>query len=528
MGKRLIDFRAAFFVGAFLVTLTRLGAEVSKEDLKVRLETGILVGSYEDDVRVFKNIPFAAPPVGNLRWAPPQPPLHWDGERAADKFGPPCMQLDISRMSHARKVLPTGIWIGAPLVAGGSEDCLSLNIWTPVKSNKAPVMVYFYGAGGSADMPYWNGAAFARDGILFVNFNYRYLTQGRFAHPALTKVAKPNEPLSRFDTMDQLSALRWVQDNITAFGRDPGNVTIAGVSAGGAAVLQLLTVPRAKGLFHRAAVESGVGWWAGLSQAEFERIGVLAASHAGLPNDVTAEQLRALPLDALPQLGVWFWDDRLFPLPPTEMFAAGRAIDVPLLIGWNSFDGSSLGSSGSSHAKLIARMPPSVLSAYSGESQAQEDLAYALWTDLHVAAPARWIAKMTAGGAATYLYYFSYVPPDQRGKVRGAAHASELPYVFDNWKKAAPGLEVADDVRAATKRVHSCWVSFARSGRPSCQGAPQWPRYRLENDQIMELGPTSRVRKNFRKAQLDAQESTMQNDLAAQRQDLERLLKDGF
>lgn len=305
-------------------------------------------------------------------------------------------------------------------------------------------------------------------------------------------------------------------------------MTIAGVSAGGAAVLQLLTLPRAKGLFRKAAVESGAGWWSGLSQAEFEQVGVLAAAHAGLSMNATAEQLRAVPLDALPQLGVWFWDDRLFPLPPTEMFAADRAIDAPLLIGWNSFDGSSLGAPGPSHAKLIARMPPSVLSMYSGESQTQEDLAYALWTDVHVAAPARWIARLTAGGAPTYLYYFSYVPPDQRGTVRGAAHASELPYVFDNWEKAAPGREIADDVRAATKRVHSCWVSFARSGRPSCEGAPEWPRYRPQDDQVMELGSAARLRKNFRKVQLDAHEAAMKDDLVAQRQELDQLLKNGF
>ena len=520
-----INLRVGLCVGAFLISLIAHGAAGSNDALKVRVKTGILVGSREDDVRIFKNVPFAAPPVGNLRWAPPQPPLRWDGDRAADKFGPPCSQLDALRMSQAKKVLPAGIWIGAPLVANGSEDCLSLNIWAPEKARKSPVIVYFYGAGGSADMPYWNGAGFARDGIVFVNFNYRYLTQGRFAHPALTKAAKPNEPLSRFDTMDQLAALHWVQDNIAAFGGDPKNVTIAGVSAGGAAVLQLLTLPRAKGLFHKAAVESGVGWWAGLSQAEAEQVGVMAAMHAGLPKDATVEQLRALELDALPQLGLWFWDGRLFPMSPTESFAAGRAIDVPLLIGWNSFDGSSLRSS---HAELIARMPPSVLSTYSGESQTQEDLAYALWTDLHAAAPARWIAKKTAGGDPTYVYYFSYVPPAQRGKVSGAAHATELPYVFDNWQKSAPGLEITDDARAATKRVHSCWVSFASSGKPSCDGAPEWPRYRLENDQIMELGSTAQVRRNFRKAQLDAQEAAMQNDLAAQRQELEQLLKDGF
>jgi len=389
-------------------------------------------------------------------------------------------------------------------------------------------MVYFYGAGGSADMPYWNGAAFARDGIVFVNFNYRYLTQGRFAHPALTAVATPDQPLVRFDTMDQLAALRWVRDNIAAFGGDPGNVTIAGVSAGGAAVLQLLTVPSAKGLFHKAAVESGAGWWSGLSRAEFERVGVLAAAEAGLPANATAPRLRAVPLDALPQLGMWVWDDRLFPLPPTEAFAANRATDVPLLIGWNSFDGSSLGSPGDAHARLRARTPPSVLAAYRGEDLNQDDLTYVLWTDVHVAAPARWIAKLTAGGAPTYLYYFSFVPPDQRGHVRGAAHASELPYVFDNWEKVAPGQTVDDEVRVATRRIHSCWVTFATSGRPACSGSPVWPRYRPQDDQLMKLGATAQVRKNFRKTQLDAHEAAMNDDLAAQRQELTRLLDEGF
>ncbi len=526
MHTKYIGSRETFFVAALLAAIGALRAANSAEDdLKVNVKTGMLVGAREDGVRTFKNVPFAAPPVGDLRWAPPQPPLRWDGERAADTFGPPCPQPDVARMSEA-KALAAGVLIGAPLQANSTEDCLSLNIWTPENARKAPVFVYFYGAGGSADMPYWNGAAFARDGIVFVNFNYRYFTQGRFAHPALTKAAKPSEPLSRFDTMDQLAALRWVRDNISAFGGDPKNVTIGGVSAGGAAVLQLLTVPRAQGLFHKAAVESGAGWWAGLSQAEFEQIGVMAATYAGLPKEATVEQLRALKLEALPQLGLWFWDDRLFPMPPTEAFAPGRAIDVPLLIGWNSFDGSSLRSG---HAELIARMPSSVLTAYDAEKEAgDEDLAYALWTDVHVAAPARWIAKKTTGGAPTYVYYFSYVPPDQRGKVRGAAHASELPYVFDNWEKSAPGRRITDDVLATANRVHSCWVTFVRSGRPSCNGAPDWPRYRPESDEIMELGSTAQVLRNFRKPQLDAQEAAMQSDLAAQRRELDQLLRDGL
>ena len=208
------------------------------------------------------------------------------------------------------------------------------------------------------------------------------------------------------------------------------------------------------------------------------------------------EQLRALRLDALPQLGVWFWDDRLFALPPTEAFAAGRATDVPLLLGWNSFDGSSL--------RSRARRRP-------GSSRECRHLCWRLTAEAPYTRGSRLCAvdrcacrcaramdrKDDGGRCPDVRLLLLVCPAAQRGKVRGAAHASELPYVFDNWERAAPGFEVTDDARAATKRVHSCWVRFVRSGRPACEGASDWPPYRLKAIKSWNLGQPPKYLRTF-------------------------------
>lgn len=502
-----------------------LGAPAfAQPDARVRTADGVVVGVAEGGVRAFKGIPYARPPVGPLRWRAPQPAEPWAGDRAADRFGAPCAQLDPARLGQARRLPTADVWLDAPMAPAGREDCLTLNVWKPPAARGAPVIVYVYGAGGSSDMPYWDGAGFARQGVVLVTFNYRYVTQGRFAHPSLTGLAPRGEALNRFDTADQIAALKWVRANIAAFGGDPGNVTLAGVSAGGAAVLQLMTVPSARGLFHKAAVESGVGWWSSLSQPELERIGVMAATRAGLPGAAaSAEQLRATPIAAFPQLGLQSWDPMLFPMDPTTAIGAGRAVDLPLLIGWNSFDGSSLRDG---QRELIDRVPAAVKAAYADEPEA--DLAYALWRDIHVAAPARWVADRTWRGAPTYVYYFSHLRPDQRGKVRGAAHGSELPYLFDSWGRIVPGLKLSDEERRMTRLMQSCWTSFARTGQPACEGAPAWPRYTPRDQAVMELNTSPAVRRQFERRRLDLQIAHMQADLAYQRTQLDRVLADGF
>ena len=240
--------------------------------LRIATESGVVLGEVMDGIRVFKGIPYARPPIGELRWTPPQPPLRWAGERKANAFGAACSQPDFAVLAGAHpvgKVLSGkgyDLWIGVPSAPDSSEDCLFLNIWAPLYANRSPVMVFLHGGGGSGAIPYWDGSAFARDGVTLITINYRNFTIGKFAHPALTKAAKPDDPLARFDLMDQIAALRWVKDNIAAFGGDPKNVTLFGQSAGGAATIQLLTMPAARGLFQKAIVESGNGWWAPFKQ----------------------------------------------------------------------------------------------------------------------------------------------------------------------------------------------------------------------------------------------------------------------
>lgn len=510
VGAALGVLLAALLLALFLTDAAR----AAEPGLAVRTRQGLIVGVREGDLRVFRGIPYAAAPVGDLRWRPPQPAPAWAGARAADAFGAPCAQFDVTRMAQVRRYSGEGIdvFFNAPMSPRASEDCLTANVWAPAGARKAPVVVYFYGGGGSADMQVFNGAGFARSGVVFVNFNYRNLTMGKFAHPAITAANPDGEPLSRYDVMDQLALLRWVRANAAAFGGDPGNVTIAGVSAGGAAVLQLLTVPSAKGLFHRAAVQSGVGWWVAASQAQNEALGAWLVREAGLPADITAPQLRALPPDALPQIGHFAYDGRLVPFDPTQAFAKGRVIDVPLLIGWNSNDGSSLRMNPDA---FLAGVPGAVRATY-GDTP---DLARAIYTDSHVAAPARWIAHRTERGAPTYLYYFSHVRAAQRAASRGAAHGSEIPYVMNHPLPAGADHEE----RRVTNLVHSCWVSFARTGRPACDGAPEWPRYARATDRVMELNAMPAVRAGLHRARLDAQEAAIGENLAGQKAELDRL-----
>lgn len=506
-----------------IVAVIGLPASAADEGLRVHVESGDLVGARDGDVRIFKGIPYAAAPVGPLRWAPPRLPVSWTGERRADRPGPACAQPDVARIGEGKMVSAEGYTLltGVPFAPTSSEDCLNLNVWAPAGARRAPVMVFIYGGGGTADVPWWDGTAFARDGVVLVNFNFRSFTLGKLAHPALTRAAGPNEPLGRYDTMDQIAALQWVQRNIAAFGGDPRNVTLFGQSAGGAATLQLLTAPSARGLFRRAIVQSGNGWWAPATQAENERLGAMFASKAGLPGALaTLEQLRALPPQALPAIGNMAIDGRLFPKSPTEVFASGGAVDVPLMIGWNSFDGSSLG--------FGRAVRPAVTAAYAGEGKSGDDLAYAMYTDSHVGAPARWIARKTAGGAPTYLYHFSYLRAGDRATARGARHGDEIPYVFDSWSKGAPAVALTDEDRAVIRTIRSCWISFARTGRPKCDGAPAWPRYTAKGDQLMDFGITPQVRQHFRKAQLDAQEAAMDDVLNGQREALAKLLSEGL
>jgi len=522
----LVDLKTA------VVLLSVLGLSACKpsahhaDDLpRVETEQGLVQGVRVDDIFVFKGIPYAAAPVGALRWRSPRAPQSWSGVRDASTFGPPCPTIDGARMHEGKQLSGAyDIFIDTPMVDGASEDCLHLNVWAPVHAKDAPVMVWIQPL-GSASHPVFDGAAFARDGVVLVTMDYRQLTLGNFAHPALTKQVPADEPLGRFQTMDQIAALRWVNQNIASFGGDPRNVTVFGQSAGGAATLQLLTIPETRGLIAKAIVQSGNGWWSPFTQEQMERVGVWVAQQAGLPGrQATPDQLRALAPESFAQLGIYSIDGRMQRESATTAIEAGKMADVPLLIGWTDFDGSSLRrTSASAYAE---EADEAVRAAYETEHKSGEALGYQMYTDNHAAAPARWIASKAQDGAPAYLYVFSYVRTAQRGTRPGAAHGEDIPFVFGTWDSAYPEAQLSDEDRAAARSIRSCWVSFARTGKPACDGAPEWPRYTRSTDQLMELGTEFVVRQNYRRRQLDAQEAAMQSTIEKASQSVERLLRE--
>ncbi len=366
----------------------------------------------------------------------------------------------------------------------------------------------------------WNGAAFARDGVVLVSFNYRLGGLGYFAHPSLTAESSRNEPLGNYALMDQIAVLRWVQRNIAAFGGDPSNVTLFGESSGANDTLWLMTVRAARGLFQKAIVESAGGWIAPDTLAERERDGVKLAHLAGLDGSrASAAALRALPVSAFLDPSYTFdfepfIDGRLVTETPTQAFARARFVGRPTIIGFNSFEASVW------RPNFISALdiPIVKLAGLYPDNLTTEASKRSLWGDQYDGAPSRWIAARIATRAPAYLYRFSYVPQSQRGLLPGAPHGSELPFVFDSWDRfngavaslyrlmSGGRFEVSAQDRAVTALIHGCWVAFAKSGRPDCPEGPVWPQYSITADQLMDFDVQSTVRSGVRKAQFDALE----------------------
>jgi para-nitrobenzyl esterase len=471
--------------------------------VSVRIETGVLTGDATDKALVFRNIPYAAPPTGALRWAPPAPAASWDGEREAVRPGPSCPQ----------PMRPDGRPNLGSANGATSEDCLQLNVYAPPQARKAPVMVWLHGGAHRYGAGWiYDGANFARDGVVLVTINYRLGPLGYFAHPALTRAATPDAPLGNYGLMDQIAALEWVRRNIAAFGGDPDNVTLFGESAGAMSTLQILSIPQTRGLYSKAIVQSGGGWFPPTTLADHETEGVAAAARLGLPGaDASLEALRATPVDQLLAQTLTgdygpFPDGRLLKETPSQAFAAGRAVDVPLIIGSNSGEDSLMDAFGRDPAARADRLPPIVRKIYEEEAaRGEEALVRAVFTDRAMGGPARWIASRAARGAPSWLYYFSYVGARFRPTVTTAAHAAEIQYVFEYWGRRTDPATVSADDRAMAGLMHGCWVAFARTGRPDCGPGAGWPAYAPDRDQLMEFGMQSGVRTGLRKRQLDLQ-----------------------
>lgn len=475
--------------GVAAVVLAACASVGAGSDPRVTVESGVVAGRASDGVAVWRNIPFAAAPVGDLRWAPPQPAPKWEGVRDAGANGPSCPQT-----MRADGKANTGGAYGPT-----SEDCLQLNVFAPEGAKDAPVMVWIHGGSHRVGAGwFYDGTSFAKDGIVVVSINYRLGALGYLSHPAL------GERSGNYGLMDQIAALEWVKRNVAQFGGDPGNVTLFGESAGGLSTMAVLSVPSARGLYHKAIVQSGGGWYPPQTVKFKEDEGVAILAPTGLGADATLAQLRALPAETLGGLAGGYGpypDGVLMPETPSQAIARGRFPDVPIMIGWNDGEDTLMGPSPLPEATL-KQIPPIARMVYPKEAAAgDEALARVIFTDSLFGASARWVAAQTSGGAPSWLYHFSYVGEAYRPTAKSAGHATEIPYV---WKMmTSPVGDIGPNDVFMADLMHACWAAFAKTSKPCAQ----WPAYTAASDQLMEFGQDPGVRVGFKKGAFTAQET---------------------
>ncbi len=481
--------------------------------LIVHTQSGAVEGVWCGDrqVRTFKGVPYASPPVGDLRWRPPQPPVKWDGVRPAKAFGPRSIQFD-------RDIASISYFGPEPQ----SEDCLFLNIWTAAESaaEKRPVMVWFHGgafAVGSGAVPIFNGEALARRGAIVVTVNQRLGVLGFLAHPELT-AESPHGSSGNYGLLDLIEALRWVRDNIAAFGGDPDCVTIFGQSVGSSSVNVLMASPLARGLFHRAIAQSG-GLMAPLGKpgggsmyvrAIGEKFGERYADYLGARS---IADMRAIPAESIQlswpsSLGrspVTVFDGWFLPEEVHETYKAGRQAHVPLIAGSNRSEGATLpapadwpalrrwlDSEYGAHAQMV-------LDCY-GETGDASELGRLIrghitfnWQN--------WVQACEharSSDSNVYAYFFDRAPPlppgmpcfENRSERLGVFHTAEIHYVFGTLN-ARPWPWRASDYEAS-ETIMSYWINFARTGDPNGVGLPEWPTFSGPAESVQTFGDTIR------------------------------------
>ncbi len=473
----------------------------------VETRTGKIAGASGNGVTAFKGIPYAAPPVGDLRWREPQAPSSWQGVRKADKYGAACIQTPYA---------PSDVSLGDP--GPLSEDCLYLNIWTPKAdpAAKLPVMVWIHGGAfviGAGGLDVTDGGPLAQKGAVVVTFNYRLGQLGFFSHPALEK-AKPGGP-ANFGLLDQIAALKWVKDNIAQFGGDPRNVTIFGESAGGKSVLALFASPLARGLFHKGVAQSSY-IIPDMTRAKAVEMGTRISDALELKGKrATLEQLRAVPAEkfgalkgkGLSSAPVPISGDKVLPRSIESVFADGKEAPLPLIVGSNSDDSSVALAFGVKPADVLKKVGAAGLLVkvlYPGVADADER-ARQVTRDLVFTMPVRWIADRHAKLAPTWRYYFDYTAIKQRPEhPNGAPHGGEIVFVMntgDIYDGARPIF--TDEDRRFSQTLGDYWYNFARSNAPSANGGPAWPNDRGRFDRTMIFGQTIRLEDNFMKPRLN-------------------------
>ncbi len=499
----------------FMLGIGGMTPRAAGDDGVITLDTGTVrgVNVYEaGNLWAFKGIPFASPPVGDRRWQPPAPLPAWGGERAADQFGPRCLQS------------------GRPSLGGGipplSEDCLYLNVWTGGEpGERRPVMVWVHGGaltGGAGSRSHYDGTALAQRGVVLVTLNYRLGPFGYLAHPLLTAEAT-QAASGNYGVLDQIAALEWVQRNIAKFGGDPDRVTIFGESAGSWSVQTLLATPLAQGLFHRAIGQSGgvLGSYGSTPQlataeAEGERFGTTLV---GAATDVTIAAMRAASavdvmataasaegrIRSRPVVDGW-----VLPDTARAIFTAGQQHSVPVMLGWNANEGSlaagrapeDVAAYGAWAHETFGDDAPAFLELYAADTPAAAREAFLqAYGDQNFGWEMREWARLTAtADQPAFLYHFSRVPP---GSKTGVYHGAEIRYVFGNLY--APGAPHDYSLLDGwvSDLMASFWVAFATTGNPNTSDTPPWLAYTPLRDELLDFGDTGVHRLGFRKAELD-------------------------
>lgn len=530
----------------------------------IQIQDGRLQGVVEYNMNAFKNIPYAAPPMGDLRWRPPQPAIAWSGTRDASRFGDACPQPYVKNLS-------TG------LALPGSEDCLKLNVFTPSKSSQnLPVMVWIHGGGllvdGSRDAQF-TPINLVKNGVIVVTFDYRLGTFGFFAPKELIEEAKANgEPVGNYGTMDQIAVLKWVKNNIAAFGGDPNNVTIFGESAGGRSVTWLMVSDAARGLFHRAIAESAQqSPLRGMTQ---KHLGMapeteIDAKYMAAVGAKSLKEMRALPVKKLVltaanfeqgEFGGPFVDGQILKGDPVPLFAAGKQAKVPFMIGTNSWDSSFLvpGQPAvlNDFLKTIHEDPKIVEMLYS-KVKDKCILSSDLMGDMLYRGSTKLLADSMNGIASGYAYYYDYLTKNIRPAYPGVPHTFEISYVFGSYglmPQAPKKVESANDhcarIEKATadlkqkgvwakywypitdkndpqdiaisEKMSASWAAFAKTGNPNVSGQANWPIYSLKSDVMRSFSYDKETITDLLKERVDYQMLHLREIFALER------LKDAF
>ena len=503
------DLSKRAFGSLFAMALAALATAAASAEPVITAPSGAVRGVTQDGLQVFKGIPYAAPPLGALRWKPPVAPAAWKGVRDALDFGPACYQPK-----------PRAGSIYASPLKAMSEDCLSLNIWAPEKAKKAPVLVWIHGGSlisGSSSEGMYDGAPMSkRSGLVVVSINYRLGVLGYMAHPELS-AESPDHVSGNYGLLDQIAALRWVKKNIAAFGGDPDNVTIAGESAGGLSVLYLMASPPARGLFQKAIAQSAyMVSTPPLREKKHghipaEDMGAMTAAKLGAKSlaDLRAMDAETITTAALMAGFQTFGavDGKVLPAQLVDVFDRQEQARVPVLAGFNSGEIRSL--------RFLAPPPPADAATYEKEIRARYgdladdflklypsgDLAESMlltprdalygWTAERLA------AKQTAAGAPGYLYLFDHGYPAADAAGLHGFHASEIPYVFGTTATTPAAWPKNPDTPAEaglSAAMMDYWTSFARDGAPKAAGQPAWKPYGADRNYMAFVeGPKSSV-----------------------------------